>query len=121
MVNKTLYHCESDQIVTEVSERACDISLFGGVQKPTGHDPSWEALDVPVWAQLFKEMTSRSPFQAQPFCVCEIKRITSDEEKRDIKLKQNKTANKMHKHITATKWLGQMKKNRNFPEVNLKF
>lgn len=85
MVNKTLYHCESDKTLTEVSERDCDISLLG-------HDLGWEALGVPAWAGLFKEMTSRSPFQAQPFCVCEIKRITSDEEKRDIKLKQNKTA-----------------------------
>ena len=62
------FYCEGDQALAQVSQRGCEVSIIGGVQKLPGHGPGKHALGCPPWVGWLNQTTSRGPLQPQPFC-----------------------------------------------------
>lgn len=47
-----------DGAPAQVTQRDCEVSLFGDVQKPHGYGPGQPTVDVPAWAAGLDQMTS---------------------------------------------------------------
>ncbi|KAK4828808.1 hypothetical protein QYF61_000865 [Mycteria americana] len=58
-------HCESGQILEQISQRGCTVSLLGDFQNQTGHDPEQLALIHPALSRGLDLMTSIGTF----FCL----------------------------------------------------
>ena len=61
-------YCEGDWAFMLIAKQGYGVCHLGDTQKPPGHDTGQLALDGPAWAVGLEQMTSRSPFQPQPFC-----------------------------------------------------
>ena len=45
---ETLCYCEGDRALAQVAQRGSGVSLLGGIQKPSGHDPGQPGLGGPA-------------------------------------------------------------------------
>ena len=61
---ETLFHCEGDQALAQVAQRACGVSILEDIQKPSADGPGQLALGGPAWAAGLDQMASRGPFPA---------------------------------------------------------
>jgi len=61
------YHCKGDQELVHFSLRGCGISIRGDTQKLSGHIPGQPSV-TSYWSRVLDQMTSKDPFQPQPFC-----------------------------------------------------
>lgn len=50
-----------DGAPAQVTQRDCEVSLFGDVQKPHGYGPGQSTVDGPSWVVGLDQMTSRVP------------------------------------------------------------
>lgn len=66
--NDFFFHCESDWVLTQVAQRSCRLSIFGDLQKLSGHDPGQLSVDGPAWAEWWDQMLSRGPSKSTPIC-----------------------------------------------------
>lgn len=62
------FYCEGDQVLAQVVQRCCGVSIPGGIQKLSGDVLGQRAVSVPAWARVLDQMASKGPFKPQPFC-----------------------------------------------------
>ena len=74
-IRKHFCYCEDDQARAQAAQGGCGISTHGDIQKPSGHGPGQLAQGGPAWAEGLDQMTSRGPFQPQPFCDSDYSRV----------------------------------------------
>ena len=67
-IKETLCHYEGDQAVPQIAQGGCGVSIVGDTQNSSGHGLGHPALGGSIWAGGLDQMTSRGPFQPQPFC-----------------------------------------------------
>jgi len=53
--------------MAQVAQGADGVSILGEVQKPSGHGHEQLDLSSPAWAEELDQISSRGPFQPQPF------------------------------------------------------
>ncbi|KAK4828652.1 hypothetical protein QYF61_000300 [Mycteria americana] len=62
-----LFYTEGYQALAQVALRGGGVSLLGEIQKPFGHGPGLQVALL-EWGGGLDKVTSRGPFQPQPFC-----------------------------------------------------
>ena len=67
-VRRLFFYCEGDWALVQVSQKFCGLSILVNTKKPSGHGPGQPAVGGPAWTGGQDKITSRSPFQPQPFC-----------------------------------------------------
>ena len=45
---KTLFYCDGDQTLEQITQRGCGVFILGDIQNPAGHSPEQPALADPV-------------------------------------------------------------------------
>lgn len=63
----TFFYCESDWAVAQVDQGGCGVFILGDIKKTSWYVPQQPALGGPAWEGGLENVTSRSPFQSQPF------------------------------------------------------
>jgi len=48
-IGKSTFHCEGGQMLEQVVQRCCGVSMLGDIQKPMEHGPEQPAPAEPPW------------------------------------------------------------------------
>lgn len=66
--SRNIFYCEGDQVLAQVAQRCCGVSVIGGIKKLSGYVLGQRVAGIPAWARVLDQTASTGSFKPQPFC-----------------------------------------------------